>query len=497
MTTIAESTKERLARRAAASPDCALTVEQLMRRKIWEPHGAARKLWYCHDPEILLEGPAGTGKTRSILEKVHALCQKYANVRALLVRQTKESMAESVLVTYEDHVLPLDSPIAQGPNRHNRQVYSYPNGSEIVIGGLDKWTKIMSTEYDIICVFEATEVARESYEGLLTRCRNQTSEMPYTQMIADCNPGDPFHWLNTRPEEEIAVDPLDENSPTRKAMTRLRSRHTDNPTLWDPQDGEWTQYGRQYMATLYRLSGARRARLLHGQWVAAEGTVYEDVWDPAIHSDQPHPDPRQVRYYFISLDWGYRNPGVVLLWAVDNDDRMWCIKQIYKRYATVNPWWRDQILRIMRHFELQAVVCDPSEPGYIEEFRQAKIPVVEGNNDRKLGIQHVEERLKLGADGHAGLYYCSDNQIHRDEGLAEDGMPTCTEQEYSVYSYPKGEDGKPIKEDPLDMDDHGMDATRYGVMYADEHRQNRRRGGAVKRTVTARRRQNRRRRRAA
>ena len=39
-----------------------------------------------------------------------------------------------------------------------RQAYHYPNGSEVVVGGLDKPSKVMSTEYDLVYVQEAIEL---------------------------------------------------------------------------------------------------------------------------------------------------------------------------------------------------------------------------------------------------------------------------------------------------------------------------------------------------
>ena len=46
-------------------------------------------------------------------------------------------------------------------------------------------------------------------------------------------------------------------------------------------------------------------------------------------------------------------------------------------------------------------------------------------------------------------------------------MPHCTLDEFPGYSWPKGQDGKSLKEAPLKVGDHGMDALRYGVMYLD------------------------------
>src|SRR5215469_13273235 len=106
--------------------------------RVYQAYGAARKLWGCRDEEILMEGPAGTGKTRAILEKMHFCAMKYPGFRGLIVRKTRESLTNSVLVTLEEKVIPKDSPILDGPQRRLRQTYHYPNGSEIDVGGMDK-----------------------------------------------------------------------------------------------------------------------------------------------------------------------------------------------------------------------------------------------------------------------------------------------------------------------------------------------------------------------
>ena len=54
----------------------------------------------------------------------------------------------------------------------------------------------MSTEYDMIYVQEATELTEDDWEALTTRLRN--GRAPIQQLIADCNPAEPTHWLKAR-----------------------------------------------------------------------------------------------------------------------------------------------------------------------------------------------------------------------------------------------------------------------------------------------------------
>ena len=247
-------------------------------------HGQAVELWRSRAPEIVISGPAGTGKSRACLEKLHFCALKYAGMRGLIVRKTRESLSEAALVTFEEKVLPAWSPLKEGPRRNFRQAYHYPNRSEVVVGGLDKPGKIMSTEYDMIYVQEATELEQEDWQALTTRLRNNV--IPYQQLIADCNPDAPTHWLWVRSQSD--------------ALTMLHSRHEDNPRLY--RRGAWTEEGVSYLATLDRLTGTEHARLRLGQWVQASGIVY-DVWA----------DPGNV-----TEDAEYIPGGGDVLWSVDD-----------------------------------------------------------------------------------------------------------------------------------------------------------------------------------
>jgi len=54
--------------------------------------------------EVLLAGPAGTGKSRAALEKLHLICLLTPNVRALVMRKTAVSLTTSAIKTYESDV---------------------------------------------------------------------------------------------------------------------------------------------------------------------------------------------------------------------------------------------------------------------------------------------------------------------------------------------------------------------------------------------------------
>src|SRR5260221_10850645 len=160
----------------------------------YHPRGSARAIFSMQEPEIILAGPAGTGKSRSWLEKVHLACLKHPNLRALMVRKTRRALTESGMVTYWQKIQPQYDGVRW---RAADQQYQYTrNGSILAVGGLDKPSKVMSSEWDIIYFQETTEGTEEDWESLSTRLRNGKNS--YAQLVGDCNPDAPTHWLKQR-----------------------------------------------------------------------------------------------------------------------------------------------------------------------------------------------------------------------------------------------------------------------------------------------------------
>lgn len=404
-------------------------------QRAYQPHGGALALLYCKADEALLDGPAGTGKSRACLEKVNLVASKYAGCRILLVRKTRASMTESTLVTFEEKVLPYGSPIGLGPQRRMRQAYHYPNGSEVVVGGMDNALKIMSTEYDLIYVAEATELTENDWESLTTRLRNKV--VPYQQLIADCNPGAPTHWLNQRCNNGLT--------------TRILSRHTDNPTV-----------DQAYLERLRRLTGARRKRLYEGVWAAQEGLVYD--FDPAVHLVDRFDIPADWKRYRV-IDFGFTNPFVCQWWALDGDGRAYRYREIYQTGRTVADHAKQ--IRQYSEGEVYAATIADHDAEDRATLHAAGIQTVAAHKAVTPGIQAVQERLRVAGDGRPRIFFLRDSLIARDAALMEAKKPCCAEEEFDGYIWPKAQDGKPNKEQPVKEDDHGMDAMRYLIAALD------------------------------
>lgn len=414
-----------------------------MQEIIYEPRGSALELWKAKDPEVLLDGPAGTGKSRGILEKVNACCIKYPGIRVLLVRKTKASLAETTLVTWEEHVRPPVLP--SNVTRASRKSYKYPNGSEVACGGMDDPNKIMSSEYDIIAAFECIEFTEEDWEAFTIRLRN--GKMPYNQLLGDTNPSHPGHWLKKRMD--------------RGQTRRIICRHQDNPRLFT-DSGQLTDYGQAYMAKLNDLTGIRRARYLLGSWSAAEGLVYE--WDDSVHLVDRFEIPEDWRR-FRTIDFGFNNPFVCQWWALSPDDELYLYREIYMTKRTVRVH-AQQINELSEGERIEETIADhdAEDRATLEE---SGIYTVAAFKAIRPGIEKVQDRLKVhDQTKRARLYIMRDALVEVDQDLAEKKKPLCTYDEILAYRYPKAR-GNTEKEVPVKEDDHGMDPMRYLVAHID------------------------------
>jgi phage terminase large subunit len=249
----------------------------------------------------------------------------------------------------------------------------------------------------------------------------------------------------------------------RDSLRLFHSKHEENPALYDQRTGAITEQGKRTMSVLDALTGVRKQRLRFGMPAQAEGAVY-DEWDESVHRIYADQVP-EIRRYIGGQDWGYTNPGVFGAWGVDGDGRMYLLHQIYQTQRTID-WWQEQIKLLQRKLgRFDAVLCDPSEPSHIQSFRNAGINAQPADNARTPGIDAVKRRL-----AEKRLFVVRDSLQRADDSLVENRKPCRVEDEFPMYVWAD----KKAKEEPVKEDDHGMDMTRYTVMYLDGNQPSRR-----------------------
>lgn len=418
--------------------------------------GAAREAFNRREGEVVLAGAAGTGKSRAAMEKLHMMALLNPGMRGLILRKTATSLTSSALKTWERDViaeaLQDGSVYFHGGSTREPPAYRYSNGSTVAIGGMDKPIKVMSTEYDVAYVQEATEFTEDEWESLTTRMRS--GRMSFQQIIADCNPAHPTHWLKQRAQRGQTV--------------MLVSRHQDNPRYFN-LDGSMTVEGADYMARLQGLTGVRRLRLLDGIWAASEGVIY-DGWDEGLHVidrfEVPYEWPR-----FWSVDFGYVHPFVWQDWTRRPDGGLVLVREIFHTRRLVEDHCK-QIKRLHTDDGTETgrwvsprptfIVADHDAEDRATFERHMGWGVTPANKTVSEGIQAVAARLKPGPpNGRPRIEFMRDACVERDQELVDAKLPTCTVEEIPGYVWAPGKE-QPVKE----MDD-GCDAARYLVAEQD------------------------------
>ena len=407
--------------------------------------GALLELQTLELPELIIEGGAGTGKTFAILYRLHQIASNNPGVRILMVRKTRESMNESVLAVFEQDVLGESSSLIPKGQRNARHSYNYPNGSQIIVMGLqssgaDNRARIMSSSYDIIYICEINELTESEYNKLLTRLRN--GKIEWQGLIADLNPDAPSHWLYVREAHG--------------KLKLLQTTHKDNPALYGGND--WTSKGREYIRKLSNLTGLERIRLFEGKRGSAQGVIFSDSWSDGAEggnvTERAEYDPNNPESVWWLVDDGYAghydeelqqftaqsHPRVFLLTQIRNDGTVCVFEESYKVQTLPE-----------RH------IREVESLGYPEPFRcvvdKSAVDLIGRLNEKYNAVNQkivdVEEGIKL-----LRSYIAPDENGVR-KFLVH---PRCRFLRFEFASYKNDEKGKPLREY-----DHGVSSARYGL----------------------------------
>lgn len=419
----------------------------------YTPRGTALELFKCKKREVLIAGPAGTGKSRACLEKLHMLALANPGMRGLIVRKTRESLGSTALVTWREHV--AREAIAAGKlewyggSGQEAAQYRYKNGSVITIGGMDKSSRIMSSEYDIIYVQEAIELSEDDWEALTTRLRNGV--ISFQQIIADTNPDLPTHWLKVRCDEG--------------KTTMFNSTHLENPRLYS-EDGTPTEFGREYIAGLDNLTGTKYERLRKGLWVASSGVIYEEYL-PSVHVVNRFDIP-ETWARFWTVDFGVVHPLVLQWWAVDPDGKLYLYREIYQTGITIDENFARLVLSQVQDADgnwtepkPSQIITDHQRQERLQFEKHLRMATSPANKDVINGINCVQVRLR-----DKRIFFLKDSVVTRDQKLVTAKKPASTIEEVPGYIWDTGA-GKQLKEAPKKENDDGCDAMRYMVAHLD------------------------------
>lgn len=395
--------------------------------------------WKDKAPTLLLTGSAGGGKSRLAAEKVNGYCWKYPGSTWLILRKAREWASRSIVPFFWNTVLGCDARV-----RYNKSegAFYYPNGSVVYSGGMmdDKQRESVRSiggagGLDGAWMEEGNAFTKQDREEIEGRIRHTAAD--WQQLIITTNPDAPTHWIYTD---------LIQGGEASVYFSGAKDNPHNSPA---------------YLARLVKMTGIMKERLVEGKWTQAEGVIY-DEYDPLVHLIDPDQCPPFVNRYRV-IDFGFTNPFVCQWWGEDSDGRLYRYREIYKTRRLVEDHTK-QILALSEGESYVATLADHDAEDRATMARHG-VTTTAADKSVKDGIQAVKERLKVQPDGKPRLYFVRGALVEADPLLEDESKPTCTEQEIIAYAWQKGQDGKAVKEEPVKLNDHGMDGMRYMVKY--------------------------------
>lgn len=213
-----------------------------------------------------LAGGSRSGKTFIALYVIVLRAIKYAGSRHLVARFRFNHAKQAIVHDTMPKLLQILG--IRGIVKLNKTdyYYTFPNGSEIWVGGLDdkeRVEKILGNEYATVFLNEASQISYDAFETITTRL-NPPKDVK-GRIIVDYNPPSMSHWGYKLFVKRVYPDgrpvPADDFA----------------SVMMNPQDNI-ANISPDYIKNLESLSAAKRKRFLEGQYGVDDGELWTRSW---------------------------------------------------------------------------------------------------------------------------------------------------------------------------------------------------------------------------
>lgn len=355
-----------------------------------------------------IAGGSSAGKTISIIQILMDKAQ--SDNTPTLTSITSESMPHLKRGAMRDFLNIMEQHDYFNPSSWNKSdfTYTFDTGSKIEFFSLDMPHKVRGPRRQRLFINEANNIPQETFDQLEIRTEQE--------IWLDWNPTSEFWFytdVNKRDDVDFEILTYKDNEGLQQSVIDSIERRKNNKNWW----------------LVYGL----------GQLGEVESRIYKD-WK--IIDEVPH-EARLERY---GLDFGYTNDPSALVAVYKFNDGFIFDELIYSQGLS-----NTKIASYLLNLDKVLTIADSAEPKSIADIASHGIMIKgarKGSDSKLFGIQFLQDQK-------ISVTKRSVNLI----------------KEYRNYLW-KTDDNRKIINDPIEGDDHALDAIRYALtsIYPDYHR---------------------------
>lgn len=245
----------------------------------------ANRLLASRATNIMLRGGSRSGKTFLIVRAICVRAMKASNSKHAIFRFRFNHAKASIWKDTLPKVMRLCFPQVRLDLNETDLVATFPNGSAIILGGLDdkaRVEKILGGEYSTIYFNESSQIPWTSVEVAMSRLAENSGLA--LKAYFDCNPPSKLHWSYQlfraflKPgTKEALPDPSD--------YVEMLVNPADNRANLPPK----------YFDILGGMSAAKRLRFERGEWASEVNGALWAIEDRTAHDGRIIPGIDQQR----------------------------------------------------------------------------------------------------------------------------------------------------------------------------------------------------------
>ena len=378
------------------------------------------ELFQSADPELVVYGGANAGKTYSIADKLlwQSVWQNDRPLKAMIIRKTFPALRVSALEILEKRAALFQMPFNLNKADWIARCYNMTFVFQS-LNNKEDFEKLKSqTDIDFIWINEVHQLRQPDYDECLRRMRGGKGR--FEQIIVDFNPIGKTSWVFQRFFEKNIGN-------AKKLRYTILDNHPDYLAL------EKTQRELQRLKATKMWNENYYKIYFLGEWGELEGLIFPN-WDI---TDMPPNNPDEI---FYGGDFGYSVDPAALVRIYRKANEFWVEQIVYETELT-----NTQLGKKMKKAGISKTddcYWDCAEPKSIQELKEMDFNV---------------KPCEKGPDSvRAGIDFLKEQKIHIIDGSEK----IITEQKSYVWKEDK--DGNTLNV-PLEMDNHAMDAIRYGI----------------------------------